>query len=103
MRKKLHVWALNSRGPVYTGTAQSALRNKRAYRWKATSGSKRITEMLVLEERNLVDTRFEKKMQRMYTTILTQLKRTVVQHAYFLLKPTLHHRRYTYKRLVAIN
>ena len=51
--KKLHVWALNSRGPVYTGTVQSTLRNKRAYRWKATSGSKRITEMLVLEERNL--------------------------------------------------
>ena len=47
---KLHVWAVNSRGPVYNGAAKSTLRNKRAYWRKVASGSKKITEMFPTNE-----------------------------------------------------
>ena len=47
---KSHVWAVNSRGPVYNGAAKSTLRNKRAYWRKAASGSKKITEMFPTNE-----------------------------------------------------
>ena len=48
--KRLHAWVEKSRGPIYKGTAESTLRNKRAYLRKAALGSKKITDMFPTNE-----------------------------------------------------
>ena len=48
--KKLGVWDVKLRGPIYKGTAESTLHNKRAYWRKAASDSKKITDMFPTKE-----------------------------------------------------